>query len=73
MKDVTVHLLNSTIAGALVFFGSLSTLFAGDPTIREIAIGLGLGFVTAMIIFLNKFGDWLKTQDDCSKGFFNFI
>lgn len=63
MKDYQYHLINAGIAGALVSFGSLIPLLTGDIDIQGIMLGVGIGFVTGVIVFLNKMGDWLKTQD----------
>jgi len=72
MKPIHYHLLNSAIAGGLVFLGSLTPLLAGDFNFKTFGIGACLGIVTGSIIFLNKFNEWFDTQDPCPK-IFNFV
>lgn len=72
MKDIYYHLINSAIAGGLVMCGTLVPLLTGDADIKAIFLGLGLGLVTGLIVFLNKFNEWFKTQDSCPQKIFNF-
>jgi len=66
MKPLYYHLLNSMLAGTLVLLGSMTTVFMGDPSARQILIGLVLALITASTIFISKFNDWFKNQDpDC--------
>jgi hypothetical protein len=73
MRDIYYHLLNSAIAGGLVMLGGLSTVLTSDPSERQIMIGLGLGVVTGLIVFLNKFNDWVSLQDVCTPKLLNFV
>lgn len=74
LKDWQYHLINSGIAGSLVMLGSLSTVFAGDPTLKQICIGFMLGLITGTIVFMNKFNEWFKLQDSCNtKKIFQFV
>jgi hypothetical protein len=63
MKDWQYHLINAGIAGSLVTLGSMTPLLNGEADIKTICLGFGIGIITGLIVFLNKMGDWLKTQD----------
>lgn len=65
MKPYQYHLLNSGIAGLLVTFGAFTTILTGELTTKTILIGVFAGVFSGIIIFLNKFNDWFKSQDPC--------
>jgi len=54
--EICYHLINSGIAGTLVFLGSLSN---GEITIQ----GISFGVVAALIIFFTKIKSYWKTQE----------
>ena len=56
MKEFTKLILNSAIAGALVFLGSAVTELSkyGLTNPKELILGLIIGLVTGLTIFLSK-------------------
>lgn len=71
MKDLTIHVLNSIIAGLLVFFGSAATELTehGFDEPRKLLLGLCLGFIAGMIFFLTKLQAVLETHEGTIKLF----
>jgi len=67
MKDWQLHLINSGIAGVLVFLGSVSALLTTEFSFKSLCIGLCLAFITGLIVFLNKMNDYISSKDNCSK------
>jgi hypothetical protein len=75
--EIYFNIINSLLAGLLVFFGSL----VGDQ-FKPSWQGLGFAFVTAIIVMITKFRDYWATQEKelcedkratIKMGFFNFI
>jgi hypothetical protein len=74
MKDVYIHLINSAIAGSLLFLGSLLPLLTGEYNLKTILLGAGAGLVTGLILFLNKFNEWIMLQDKkCKTKILQFV
>lgn len=67
IKEITWHAVNSILAGALVFLGSLST---GKITYNAIAAAIGAAGVVAATKF-QKY--WKRNKKSLTKGLFNFI
>jgi len=68
MKDVYIHLINSAIAGGLIFLGSLLPLLQGEFDMKTFCLGAAVGLITGTILFLNKFNEWVMLQDtNCPK------
>jgi|GEM_PF-4408235 hypothetical protein len=71
-EEIFYNLINSALAGGLVFLGSLTT---GEITLK----GICLSFVAALAVALTKFKEyWEKEKDEYSNnklkgGFFNFL
>ena len=75
--EIYYNIINSLLAGLLVFFGSL----VGDgfkPSLQ----GVGFALITAIIVMITKFKDYWATQEqelckdkkvNLKVGFFNFI
>lgn len=55
-KEIKWHVINSLLAGALVFLGSLSS---GDLTIK----GAIFALVTSCIVIVTKFRDYWVTEE----------
>jgi len=54
-QEIKYHIINSLLAGSLVFFGSLVNGFSFQ--------GVIYGFIASTIIAVNKFKDYWKTQE----------
>lgn len=65
MSEIKYNLINSALAGGLVFAGTFAD---GNVTWEGIAMALG----TSVIVALTKFRDWFKTQNPSVKVFMNF-
>jgi hypothetical protein len=72
MKDIYYHILNSAIAGGLLFLGSLIPLLTDGFDWKTFSLGSAIALITGLMLFLSKFNDWLGTQDPCPK-LFQFI
>lgn len=65
--EIKYHLVNSGLAAGLVFIGACAD---GDITMR----GVMLAFLAGVAIFINKFGEYWKTQRDEYKcSYLNFL
>jgi len=65
-KEIVWNIVNSLLAGSLVFFGSLVNGFSWE--------GLGFAFATSMITAIVKFQDyWKAEQSEYSKKLLNFV
>jgi hypothetical protein len=65
--EIVYNLINSVIAGSLVFLGACAT---GDITLR----GIFVAFAVAGIVAVTKFKDYWATQEkEYSKKLFTFI
>ncbi len=66
--EIKWNLINSTLAGGLVFFGSLTNGFSFN--------GILIALAASMIVAITKFKDyWTKEEKEytSTKGLFNFI
>ena len=74
MKNITMHILNSVIAGLLVFFGaSISELTDhGFSQPSELCLGLVIGLITGIIMFLTKLQVVLNAEEQTIK-FVDFV
>lgn len=67
MKEIFWNIINSLLAGSLVFLGSLTT---GDVTWA----GVGFGLIAAVIVGITKFQAYWKNEErEYSKKIFNFV
>jgi hypothetical protein len=67
-QEIKWNIINSILAGALVFFGSLTNGFSVE--------GLCAGLLGGLIVFITKFRDYWNTQEkEYSKKIllFNFV
>ena len=66
-EEIIYNLINSALAGALVFLGSLST---GEITFE----GFYFALIGAGIILITKFKNyWDSEKKEYQKGIFNFL
>lgn len=66
-KEIFYHLINSFLAGGLVFLGSLT---AGKITL----LGVCMAFSASLIVALTKFKSyWEGEEQEYCKSFINFI
>lgn len=66
-KEIMYHLINSFLAGGLVFLGSLTT---GEFSLKS----LGIATAACLIVMLTKFKNyWEKEEPEYSKKLLNFI
>lgn len=75
-KEIKYNLINSAIAGGLVFLGSLTPIFASEFSWFNLSIGVGSGLVIGLIVFLNKFKDYWDSEKDeycTTTKIFNFL
>lgn len=64
-KEIIYNIVNSLLAGGLVFCGSLTT---GEITLQ----GAGAALIAAMIISMSKFKNyWESEKDEYKCGLFN--
>jgi len=54
-KEIIYNIINSLLAGALVFMGSLTNGFSWE--------GLGLAFIAGGVVCITKFKDYWKSQE----------
>jgi len=66
MTEFRYNIINSLIAGALVFAGTFAD---GNISWESICIAVGVAGVVA----LTKFRDWFRTQNPAPKTYLNFI
>ena len=64
-KEITYNLINSALAGMLVFLGSLVNGFSWA--------GVGVGFLSGLVVCVTKFKAYWATQENEYKFMFNFI
>jgi len=65
-KEICWNIVNSLLAGGLVFFGSLVNGFSWE--------GLGFAFATSMVTAIIKFQDyWKSKQNEYSAKLLNFV
>ena len=55
LDEIKYHLINSFLAGALVFLGSLTAGFSWT--------GVGIGFIAGLVVCLTKFKEYWATQE----------
>jgi len=79
-REIKYNLVNSAIAGGLIFLGSLLPLLTGDFDFKAICLGATAGIITGLIVFLNKFKEYWDSEapEYCDalnnqKKLFNFL
>jgi hypothetical protein len=67
-KEIIYNIVNSLLAGGLVFLGSLSN---GDFSWSSVLMGI----IASSVVAVTQFKDYLKTQEReyCRPKLFNFI
>lgn len=63
-SEIKYHVVNSLLAGGLVFLGSLTNGFSW--------VGVGIGAIAAMVVCLTKFKEYWATQEG-EYTYFSFI
>jgi hypothetical protein len=67
MKTIYYNLINTGLAGFLVFLGACAD---GNITLR----GVTLAFIAGLIVFITKFKHyWEKNEKEITKHLFNFL
>ena len=74
MKEITKILINSGIAALLVFSGSAASELQdhGFSDFRELGLGLCLGFIAGLIVFLTKMQGYMAGKKGSTQ-LLNFI
>lgn len=77
-KEIIYNIINSILAGALVFFGALSSELAqhglNEEAFAELKTGIMVGLVTSILIALTKFKDfWDSERKEYKNHIFKFI
>lgn len=75
-NEIKWNIINSLLAGALVFFGSASTELVqhGFKDLEGLAIGICLGLATSVIVAISKFKDyWSGEKKEYSSKMFRFL
>jgi hypothetical protein len=65
-KEIFYNIINSLLAGSLVFLGSLTNGFSWN--------GVGIGIIASTIVAITRFQKYWTTQEkEYCKGLFNFF
>lgn len=74
-KEIWYNIINSLIAGGLVFFGSLTTILANKDLCWEtFLIGIGLSVCTSAVVAIQKFKSyWESEEKEYKSNLLNFL